>query len=62
MSKRVGSIVLLLVVGLLLVLGYRYIHYRMVNAVSDAAFIKSDRLPFLSFKVGGKVVEMKVEA
>ncbi len=62
MSKRVGSIVLLLVVGLLLVLGYRYIHYRIVNAVSDAAFIKSDRLPFLSFKVGGKVVEMKVEA
>jgi membrane fusion protein (multidrug efflux system) len=40
-------------------MGYSYLHYRSVNAVSDAAFIKSDKLSTLSFKVGGKVVEMK---
>ena len=62
MSKKFGSLLLILIVVLLLVFGYRYIHYRSVNAVSDAAFIKSDRLPFLSFKVGGKVVEMRAEA
>ncbi len=62
MSKRFGSLLLLVIVVLLVLFGYRYIHYRSVNAVSDAAFIKSDRLPFLSFKVGGKVVEMRAEA
>ncbi|ADV47335.1 HlyD family secretion protein [Nitratifractor salsuginis] len=61
MSKKFGSLLLLLLVLILVVIGYRYIHYRTVNAVSDAAFIKSDRLATLSFKVGGKVIEMKKE-
>ena len=58
MSKKIGSIVLILVSILLLISGYRYIDYRVKNAVSDAAFIKSDNLPLLSFKVGGRVINM----
>ncbi|WP_457605550.1 HlyD family secretion protein [Nitratifractor sp.] len=61
MSKKIGSILLVLLVIALIVGGYRYISYRTKNAVSDAAFIKSDRLSFLSFKVGGKVIRMKKE-
>ena len=59
--KKFGSVFLVVIVISLLVFGYRYIHFRTVNAVSDAAFIKSDRLPMLSFKVGGKVVGMFAE-
>ena len=61
MSKKIGSIVILGLVVLFLVMGYRYLHYRSANAVSDAAFIKSDRLAMLGFKVGGRVVTMTKE-
>ncbi|WP_457596531.1 HlyD family secretion protein [Hydrogenimonas sp.] len=61
MSKRFGTLVILALVVLFAVMGYRYLHYRSVNAVSDAAFIKSDRLAILSFKVDGKVVTMAKE-
>ena len=60
MSKKVGSALLLLIVIVLLITGYRYISFRTNNAVSDAAFIKSDRLALLSFKVGGKVEKLFV--
>ena len=60
MSKKIGSLVLLLIVIGLLVTGYRYISFRTDNAVSDAAFIKSDKLSLLSFKVGGKVEKLFV--
>ena len=61
MSKKVGSALLLLIVIVLLISGYRYISFRTNNAVSDAAFIKSDRLSLLSFKVGGKVEKLYVD-
>jgi membrane fusion protein (multidrug efflux system) len=61
MSKRIGTLVILLLVGIFLYMGYDYLHYRKVNAVSDAAFIKSDRIAILSFKVDGKVVELTKE-
>ncbi len=61
MSKKIGSIILFIFALGVAVTGYRYISYRMQNAVSDAAFIKSDELPILSFKVGGKVVKMTKE-
>ena len=57
MSKKIGSTVILLLVLLFVWMGFNYLHYRSENAVSDAAFIKSDRLSVLSFKVDGKVVE-----
>ena len=60
MSKKTGSIILLVLIVVMLGWAFRYISYRSNNAVSDAAFIKSDRLAMLSFKVGGKVVEMAV--
>ncbi len=60
MSKKIGSIILLIFALSVAVIGYRYISYRIENAVSDAAFIKSDDIPILSFKVGGKVVQMTV--
>ena len=55
MLKKFGTFLLILIVIVLVVWGYRYISYRTRNAVSDAAFIKSERLALLSFKVGGKV-------
>ncbi len=58
MSRKIGTIIIVLLLIFFLVEGYSYLHYRSVNAVSDAAFIKSDRLAMLSFKVGGKVVQM----
>ncbi|WP_456393278.1 HlyD family secretion protein, partial [Nitratifractor sp.] len=61
MAKRIGTLVIILLIVLFAWKGYDYLHYRSVNAVSDAAFIKSDRLATLSFKVGGKVVEMSKE-
>jgi len=61
MSKKFGSLLLLAIVIVLIFIGYRYIHFRTTHAVSDAAFIKSDRLAVLAFKVGGKVVAMKKE-
>ena len=61
MSKRIGTLLILLLIGVFLYMGYDYLHYRKVNAVSDAAFIKSDRIAILSFKVGGKVVELTKE-
>jgi membrane fusion protein (multidrug efflux system) len=61
MSKRVGSLIILALVLLFGVAGYRYLRYRSANAVSDAAFIKSDRLVLLSFKVGGKMTVMLKE-
>ena len=60
MSKKIGSLFLVLIVVILVVTGFRYISYRTSNAVSDAAFIKSDTLALLSFKVGGKVDKLFV--
>jgi len=61
MSKRIGTFVIIALVAFFALMGYRYLHYRSVNAVSDAAFIKSDRLSILSFKVAGKVVRLDKE-
>ncbi len=56
--KKVGSIFLLiLVVGFIYIL-YDYLSYRHQNAVSDAAFVKSDAIYTLGFKVAGKIDHM----
>ncbi|BDY11806.1 HlyD family secretion protein [Hydrogenimonas cancrithermarum] len=59
MSKRLGSFIILGLILLFTYMGYDYLHYRSKNAVSDAAFIKSDNISMVGFKVGGKVIEMK---
>ena len=61
MSKKFGSILLFVIVIVLFITAYRYISFRTENAVSDAAFIKSDTLSLLSFKVGGKVEKLFVD-
>ncbi len=53
--KRLGTIVLILLVMGFGIAGYRYISYRTKNAVSDAAFVRTDSLLTLSFKVEGKI-------
>jgi len=57
--KKIGTIIILL---LILFFGYQafvYLSYRSKNAVSDAAFVKSDSISILSFKVAGKIIEME---
>ncbi len=61
MVKKIGTFIILALVVLFAVLGYDYLHYRSKHAVSDAAFIKSDRLAWLAFKVKGKMIEMTKE-
>ena len=56
--KRIGTILLLiLAIGFAYML-YDYLSYRHNNAVSDAAFVKSDAIYTLGFKVGGKIDAM----
>lgn len=56
--KKIGSALLIGLILLFIILAYNYISYRTKNAVSDAAFIKTDSLLTLGFKVGGKVVKL----
>jgi len=56
--KKFGTIIILLLIVLFGYMGYDYLHYRSKNAVSDAAFVKSDSISILSFKVDGKVIKM----
>ena len=58
MSKKIGSFIVLALIILFSFWGYKYISFREKNAVSDAAFIKSDKISFLGFKVGGKVIKI----
>jgi membrane fusion protein (multidrug efflux system) len=59
MSKRIGTFIILGLIILFSYMGYSYLSYRAINAVSDAAFIKSDNISILSFKVSGKVIDVK---
>ncbi len=58
MGRKLGTLVILILVVAFAYIGYRYFGFRSANAVSEAAFIKSDRLANLAFKVGGKVTKM----
>ncbi len=58
MGRKLGTLVILVLIALFAYIGYGYFGFRSANAVSEAAFIKSDRLANLSFKVGGKVIKM----
>ncbi len=56
--KKTGSIILILLIILFALIAFNYVSYREKNAVSDAAFVKSDSLLTLGFKVGGKVINL----
>ncbi len=57
-KKKIGSIILLILVALFLFGLYDYLSYRHKNAVSDAAFVKSDAIYTLGFRVGGTILRM----
>ncbi len=56
--KRIGTFIILILIAVFAYMGYDYLNYRSDNAVSDAAFIKSDSLTILSFKLPGKIIHM----
>ncbi len=56
--KKIGTVFILLLIAVFTYIAYNFIQYRTKNAVSDAAFIKTDSLLTLGFKVGGKVLYM----
>ncbi|NPA73376.1 MAG: HlyD family efflux transporter periplasmic adaptor subunit [Epsilonproteobacteria bacterium] len=53
--KKVGLVVIILLVVAFAYGGYDYIVYREQNAVSNAGFVKSDSLSVINFKVAGKI-------
>ncbi len=57
--KRIGTVVLILLIVVFAIIGINYVRYRTHNAVSDAAFIRTDSLTTLAFKVGGRVDSMR---
>jgi len=59
--KKIGSIALLLLTLLFIYGLYDYLSFRRHNAVSDAAFVKSDAIYTLGFKVGGRVAKLLYE-
>ncbi len=61
MSKRVGTFIILAIVAVFIFMGYRYIHTRQIYAISDAAFVKSDKIATLSFRVAGDLKELKAK-
>jgi len=58
MGKKIGTLVILGLIILFVYQGIRYFYYHSQNAVTDAAFIKSDRLATLSFNISGNVISL----
>ncbi|MDW8294508.1 MAG: efflux RND transporter periplasmic adaptor subunit [Aquificaceae bacterium] len=56
--KRLGAGILLLLLLTFGFLSYRWIKHRRDYAITDAVFIRSERMVSLSFEVGGKVEEV----
>ena len=56
--KKVGTVLIIVLIFIFGAIAYNYIDYRSKNAVSDAAFVRTDSLLNLSFKVGGKVTTL----
>ncbi len=53
--KKIGMLIIVIMVIVFGYKGYGYLEFRSKNAVSDAGFVKSDSLSILNFKVGGKI-------
>ncbi len=63
MRKKIGLIIITVLILIIAFIGYRYIHYRTIYAVTDAVFVESDSLTNLAFQlVGGKLIKMPYEA
>jgi len=59
--KKTGLFIIVFMVLFFVYEGFSYLKFRSDYAVSDAGFVRSDTLSMLSFKVGGKVKEIKQE-
>ena len=56
--KKIGLVIIVLMILFFGYKGYEYLNFRSKNAVSDAGFVKSDSLSVLNFKVGGKIDDL----
>ncbi len=56
--KKAGTLLILVLTIFFIWKLYSYLNYRYENAVSDAAFVKSDAIYRVSFKVGGKIEKL----
>ena len=59
--KKIGSVLLIILILIFSYIAYDFITYRTKNAVSDAAFVKTDKLLTLGFKVSGKIIKLYKE-
>ena len=59
--KRIGTIIIIALILIFSYLIYDFVSFRERYAVSDAAFVRSDSLTNLSFKVGGKIAQLFVK-
>ncbi|MFA6187979.1 MAG: efflux RND transporter periplasmic adaptor subunit [Sulfuricurvum sp.] len=58
MRKKIGTVIIVSLIAFFLYQGGSYFYYHSKNAVTDAAFIKSDQLATLSFNISGNVISL----
>ncbi len=56
--KRVGIVIILLLLVVFGFFSYRWVRHRMEYAITDAVFVKADSMSNISFEVSGRVVEV----
>jgi len=63
MSKRLfGLLFLILILSILSVFGWRWIHYRLTHSISNAVFVESDSFTNVAYKrVGGRIINLYKE-
>ncbi|SNZ12974.1 HlyD family efflux transporter periplasmic adaptor subunit [Hydrogenobacter hydrogenophilus] len=59
MKRKVGIVVVLLLIVIFAILAFRWIKHRIEYAITDAVFVKADELSNVGFqKVSGKVIKL----
>jgi len=63
MSKRfLGLTLLILILSVFGVIGWRWIHYRLTHSITNAVFVESDSFTNVAYKrVGGRIVKLYKE-
>ncbi|HHJ64032.1 MAG TPA: biotin/lipoyl-binding protein, partial [Aquifex aeolicus] len=58
-GKLIGVLLLIAVSSALLLIGARWVHFRLTHAVTNAVFVESDSLTRVAYRrVGGRIVEL----
>ena len=61
-GKKIGTVVILMVLLVLVVGLFLFVRHRLRYAVTNAVFVETERLAYLSFsRVGGKILEVSKE-